>query len=96
MVLDGPAFSMGDDRRKGKQVIDRREIGNQWTYFGYDDFGHTEHADIRRRDKLPSFTTDHDLLGFLDRMHAISMLQGARSPFFHADVQQCNVHSHSL
>jgi len=53
MLHDGPAYSMCDDRRKAKQEIDKRQLGNPWTYFGYDDFGHTEHADIRRRDKLP-------------------------------------------
>lgn len=53
MIHDGPAYSMGDDKRKAKQDVDKRQLGNQWTYFGYDDFGHTEHGDNCRRDKLP-------------------------------------------
>jgi len=52
MEHDGPAYSLGS-RFKAKCPDDKRQIGNPWTYFGYDDFGHTEHADVPAHGKLP-------------------------------------------
>lgn len=54
MFQDGPAYSMGSDERMPKRDVDTRHIGHNWTYFGYDDFGHTEHPDIIPGSKLPS------------------------------------------
>jgi len=52
MMHDGPAYSLGAQRKEHFEE-DRRQLGKPYTYFGYDDFGHTEHGDAQHREKFP-------------------------------------------